>query len=620
MIRLRSKPRLQHPPAGGAALLGVELHARHPAGGHRAGHRAAVDVGLGRDDGGVAGGNGVGVREVADRRQRGTERARRLRRRRRSSPCAAAARPSRSARPCRAAGRGRRRRPRRFARTAAACPGRRRAARARSRSASAMPVRASVCIAGAAAPTPGSTTRSAPATRSASAVTSTSAPSRSNAARSERRLPAPWSISVTRGVKPRPSCWAAPRPRRVSVAHASRSARASALNAASTTWWSSSPEPSRWIAIRPLRDRESAKWGIRVAGSSPSDGPRSAEVDAREPAAAQIDRGVHEGLVQRRAGVAVAGDALAIAERGVQRPAEHDGDVLDGVVCVHPQVAGAGQVDVDHRVQRQRRHHVVEEADARRHTARPGAVEIDRAGDLCLACPPLDGRRAPAATGRRPRRRRAERLQHAVVVGRRAQRQPDVVGQCVEGADDDRRTQQPLDGGGVRLAQVAEQEVRAGVGDLPAQAAQAPRSSACARRPSRRRCAASRPGRRAPAGRAPPSARRCFPAAGSPPAWPPAPAARGCSRPARLRRRTPCSASARPQCSRAPGPGARGRCRRTRRTPDRSPPARRGAPAASSGVSAPVGLCGVQIQVSRAPAGSSERTPPASRVAFSNIA
>jgi len=41
---------------------------------------------------------------------------------------------------------------------------------------------------------------------------------------------------------------------------------------------------------------------------------------------------------------------------------------------------------------------------------------------------------------------------------------------------------------------------------------------------------------------------------------------------------------------------------------------------ASSGVSAPVGLCGVQIQVSRAPAGSSERTPPASRVAFSNIA
>jgi hypothetical protein len=46
-------------------------------------------------------------------------------------------------------------------------------------------------MAGAAAPTPGSTSRSADATTFASPVTTTLAPMRSNAARSERRFPAP---------------------------------------------------------------------------------------------------------------------------------------------------------------------------------------------------------------------------------------------------------------------------------------------------------------------------------------------------------------------------------------------------------------------------------------------
>ena len=58
-------------------------------------------------------------------------------------------------------------------------------------------------------------------------------------------------------------------------------------------------------------------------------------------AAGDVDDGLDQRLVERHGGVAEAGDAALVAERLAQRVAEHDRDVLDGVVGVDVDVAGA---------------------------------------------------------------------------------------------------------------------------------------------------------------------------------------------------------------------------------------------------------------------------------------
>ena len=345
MTRLRSKPALQH--ARGrrpAALLGVELHARQPAaadrrvGTSRPSTRSSAATTRGRP-----GADGVGVREVADRRQGGAS----GRRRRTTSfqpMCGSLRGPVDRARPCRAAARGRRRRPRRFARTAAACPGRRRAAaRAAARQrAGRCRGAASAASPAPAAPTPGSTSRSAPRHPAASAG---HARPRRPAARTRRAASAGCrrrGRSASTVLTSRPSCWAARPPAGVGRARPARSASASALNAASTTWWSSPPRPCRWIAIRPRRESESKKWGTRRPGARRPARPRRRQVDAaRTPRPPRSTVAWHERLVERRPGVAVAADAGAVAERRVERLAERDRDVLDGVVRVDPQVARA---------------------------------------------------------------------------------------------------------------------------------------------------------------------------------------------------------------------------------------------------------------------------------------
>ena len=107
-------------------------------------------------------------------------------------------------------------------------------------------------------------------------------------------------------------------------------------------------------------------------------------------------------------------------------------DVLDGVVLVHPQVAGAGQAEVDQRVEGERGQHVVEEADAGRDRLRPSPSSGHSAVDLRLRRAPLDapgagaGRRRPA----RPAPRAPSASSSEVVVVRRAlTRDPQAVRQ-----------------------------------------------------------------------------------------------------------------------------------------------------------------------------------------------
>ena len=76
----------------------------------------------------------------------------------------------------------------------------------------------------------------------------------------------------------------------------------------------------------------------------------------------------------------IAGDALHVAERLLDRLAERDADILGGVVVVDMQVALGLDRDVDARMPRQQVEHMVEKADAGRDVGHAGAVEVD--GDL----------------------------------------------------------------------------------------------------------------------------------------------------------------------------------------------------------------------------------------------
>ena len=79
-----------------------------------------------------------------------------------------------------------------------------------------------------------------------------------------------------------------------------------------------------------------------------------------------VDRGARHRLVHRQMHVGVAGDALHVAERLLQRGAERDADVLDRVVLVDVEVALGLDGDVDQAVAGDLLQHVVEEADAGR--------------------------------------------------------------------------------------------------------------------------------------------------------------------------------------------------------------------------------------------------------------
>ena len=90
-----------------------------------------------------------------------------------------------------------------------------------------------------------------------------------------------------------------------------------------------------FAALATARKNSSAssvsKPAIEVVG-------RSASEDAERPAG-DVDRALGERLVHRHQRQAVAADPGAVAERLVERLAEHDADVLDRVVGAGLEVA-----------------------------------------------------------------------------------------------------------------------------------------------------------------------------------------------------------------------------------------------------------------------------------------
>jgi hypothetical protein len=76
--------------------------------------------------------------------------------------------------------------------------------------------------------------------------------------------------------------------------------------------------------------------------------------------------------------VAVAAQALLVAERLGKRLAERDADVFDGVVGIDVQVALGFDFEVDQAVAGDLVEHVVEEGHAGGKAALTGAIEIER--------------------------------------------------------------------------------------------------------------------------------------------------------------------------------------------------------------------------------------------------
>ena len=125
-----------------------------------------------------------------------------------------------------------------------------------------------------------------------------------------------------------------------SIATASRSARANALNAASIMWWALRAGFDAQVQrqLGGVGERAEELLGqlvLEAAGRA----RRQLGLEQRERAAGDVDRAARARLVHRHGGRAVADDPRAVAERRVERLAEHDRGVLGGVVRAGLQVA-----------------------------------------------------------------------------------------------------------------------------------------------------------------------------------------------------------------------------------------------------------------------------------------
>ena len=100
-----------------------------------------------------------------------------------------------------------------------------------------------------------------------------------------------------------------------------------------------------------------------------------------------IQRDPGQRLVHRDQRIAIAADALAVAERAVDRLADRDAGILRGVVVVDMEVADRLQLQIDQRMARQLLHHVIEEADAGIDPVFARPVQVERHVDPGLLGP-----------------------------------------------------------------------------------------------------------------------------------------------------------------------------------------------------------------------------------------
>ena len=106
-------------------------------------------------------------------------------------------------------------------------------------------------------------------------------------------------------------------------------------------WWAFVPAWTSRCSVdaRVVDDRAEELLEQLVLEAAGLAGRQPAVVEREERPAGDVDRARRAGLVHRHDRVAVAEDPGAVAERLVERLAEHDADVLDRVVRAGLQVA-----------------------------------------------------------------------------------------------------------------------------------------------------------------------------------------------------------------------------------------------------------------------------------------
>lgn len=109
-------------------------------------------------------------------------------------------------------------------------------------------------------------------------------------------------------------------------------------------------------------------------------------------AAGEVDDHARQRFVQRDVGMAVAKDALFVADGLGERLAQSDADVLHGVVVVDVQVALALDVQVDQPVPGDLVKHVLKKRNADIESGLSGAIQVDRGFDLGFQSVALDER------------------------------------------------------------------------------------------------------------------------------------------------------------------------------------------------------------------------------------
>ena len=149
------------------------------------------------------------------------------------------------------------------------------------------------------------------------------------------------------------------------------------------------------VHVRARADREAFEevvheLGLQIADLEDVD----SQIDRGVRASAEIDRGDGQRLVHRHDEVAGAVDAAPLPERGRDRLAERDAEVLDGVMLIDVEVARRVDAQVERAVARKQLEHVIEKADPRPYLITALTFERQRQGDLRLGRISLDYRAA----------------------------------------------------------------------------------------------------------------------------------------------------------------------------------------------------------------------------------
>ncbi len=149
-------------------------------------------------------------------------------------------------------------------------------------------------------------------------------------------------IGARRGSGPRALPWWRERRRRRAgrCSTAMRSARAKALKTVSHWWCALSPRRLSMCSV--ARAWFAKPWKnscVRSTSNSPTRARVKSTCNSRPGSPGEVHDHARQRLVERNVGVAVAADALLVAQRLGHRHAERDADVLDRVVGVDVQVA-----------------------------------------------------------------------------------------------------------------------------------------------------------------------------------------------------------------------------------------------------------------------------------------